>query len=199
VMAAWGWTSVRESPKAPHRLAVSLLVGAGVAWGAMLCAWHAETLLKPDTRVEAAGFIRAHAAEGDTVAVFGRPYFCAPPVDADRFHVEIAAMSGEALMSLQPQWIVVSDYEFGPYVRLARRYPTESVLFRHLLDGRFKAGRFGYEPKVFSREPVLWGLQLTGRAIPHDLRYTCPTIAVFERFPETEEQTDRLGGPNAGT
>lgn len=181
VLGGWGWASVWRRLAAPVRGVPVVLLGAGISWGAMLCAWHTLTLMKPDTRLQAGRFLHAHGADGDTVAVFGRPYFHAPPVDADRFRVEIAAMDGRSLASLRPHWIVVSDYEYGPYVKLSPHYPEEARLFRDLLAGRFTISGCRYHPVLFSREPALWGLQLTGRDVPHDLRYTHPTVAVFRR------------------
>jgi hypothetical protein len=186
-LAGWGWASAFRRLGGAAKVATVLVVSAGVGWGGLLCAWHSRTLLEPDTRLEAGSFLHGHAAEGDTVAVFGRAYFHAPPVNVDRYRVEISPVNNDRLAALRPQWIVISDYEYSPYLRLARQYQAKARFLVTLLGGKFRADGYRYDPSRFSRDPILCGLRLTPRDAPHDLRYTYPSVVILRRHQDAED------------
>ncbi len=184
VLAGWGWSSALHRLRGAARAGAVLVVGAGVVWGVMLCAWHGKILAEPDVRLEAGRWLSKHAGAGETIALFQRPYFSTPPIDADRFHVKVLPLAWSAVARLEPDWIVITDYEYGPYLRLAHRFPGAADFIRALLKGEGRSSSPGYRVCRFFRPVRLGGLPLNGAKTPHDLRYTHPTIVLLQRRPD---------------
>jgi 4-amino-4-deoxy-L-arabinose transferase-like glycosyltransferase len=183
VLGAWGWVGTLRLLPRVARMVGRVLVGAAVLWGLLLCAAHIRVLVLQDTRLEAGRWLAAHAKPGDVVLLFGRPYFYTPPVDADRYSVVAAPLGPEAVTNRLPDWIVVSDYEYRPYLRLAARYPDEAGFVTAMLQGKLRVRGYRYVPSFFSRTLDVASLALVGPHVPHDLRYTHPTIVVLRKQP----------------
>ncbi len=184
VLGACGWVGTLRLLPRVTRTVGGVLVGAAVLWGLLLCAAHLRVLVLEDTRLEAGRWLAAHATPGDTVLLFGRPYFYTPPVDADRYSIVAASLGPEAVTKHLPEWIVVSDYEYGPYLRLAARYPDQAGFATAMVEGKLRVGGYRYVPSFFSRSLEVAGLSLVGAHVPHDLRYTHPTIVVLRKRPQ---------------
>jgi hypothetical protein len=193
VLGAAGWSVLFR--RAPRRVALAAggLVGVGVLWGGLLCVAHDSVLMGRDTRIEAGQWLRTNAAAGDTVLLFGRPYFYTPPVDADRYHVVVSEMEESSLAQVLPDWIVVTDYEYEAFLRLPGQYPGQATLFRRLLAGELHVREYRYEARLFSRRLRVGGIPVSGGVQPHDLRYAYPTVAVLRRTRLAAEKQDRLG------
>jgi hypothetical protein len=165
------------------RIVVTIVGAVLVLSEAVLMATHLEILTRRDVRDVAGSWLDANGEYGDTVLFSGRPYFSSPPVSSRKFAISAGPVTREYVATFKPDWIILTDYDMEP----ARRAPEQRssmIEIWHLLD---EAAPFGPEGVSYRRhtftaryEPPTWACW-GQRFLPHDLRYHCPEIWVFER------------------
>ncbi|MGQ9456292.1 MAG: ArnT family glycosyltransferase [Armatimonadota bacterium] len=148
-----------------------------------------------DPRDQAAYWIFANVPKGSRIGVVDWPWFYSPPfeksvgfgtlpqrkVAAKRcpYKLDVLLSGGSAWHPL-PRWVVVSDYEVADAQRLRRvfvlsgekRWMVNRIMWAmEVLDNRYTVrARFGRRSALIN-----W------YRLPHDMRYTAPTITIYER------------------
>lgn len=158
-------------------IVVTLLLGsAGV-----LTATHLRILTRTDVR-DAAGAWLAHVGEpGDTIFFPGRPYFASPPVSSRKFTIVTEPLTPESLKAVRPDWIILTDYDLEPGKRAPDERPGLINAWRLLERTSTAPAEISYRRHTFSAhyDPPIWACW-GQRFLPHDLRYHCPEIWLFE-------------------
>ncbi|MEN3002428.1 MAG: glycosyltransferase family 39 protein [Armatimonadota bacterium] len=189
-----GWVSTlpwglplrhRMTGRGPIMLAIFALAWQ-LAWTAALTA----CMLRPDSREQALAWFEAHVPTGRTVAFPTVPWFYTPPFYPDtgelrwqdrlqRMHeapspYRLVALAppewdAEALQRVQPDYVVISDFEERDVRRIGR---ADYRAFIAALQRDYRLVRvFRNDPRPLARADSL----------PHDLLYICSSIWVYER------------------
>lgn len=177
---------------ARRRSGVALSVAAlvGCAGYALLVSWAmAGMMARPDSRDASAGYLRSQLADGGSLGFATKPWFYTPPVlyqnigprmrpervlqeaDARGIDLAITGTNEGALDLKQPEWFVLSEFEY--YWQVAAGRP-EYVAFLSALEARYDLVR------VDEGEMILGPLKFA-RPRLHDWRYVSPEIRVYQR------------------
>lgn len=157
----------------------------------------------PDPRERAAEWINANIPHGDSIGLVKTPWFYSPPL-SPAFAFGSTEQREESVNSIPydvtlfykceepgcwtknpPRWVVVSDYEVGDAIRLDgnRSIPKDAreQVDRIMVDVNLI--RDGY----IVRKKISGSLKCCDNHfghvedLPHDMRYTSPTITIYER------------------
>ncbi len=147
---------------------------------------------KEAVHVEASDWIMEHVPRGKSIGVSTVPFawhptlviqeYFYPQGDPARsgkpkfYTVESLGFSLENLEKLKPEYIVLSDFDYLPMLRLKKQFPNMHNL--PFLEEVFYGGKYR-QVASFGRRLLLWGVPLIGGTLPHDWRYPFPEIKVF--------------------
>lgn len=189
-----------------HGSATARVIKAGIA--AALClitaaytALYSVAVVKvmalPDTRDEAAKWVRANIPFGSTIAVAGNPWFYTVPVKPlmvgpyARYFAKRPFPNSEdakrADYKLRPTWFdmkaikrinaiafIATSFEYREFVRLRDRKVLRTLAELERLCELGLATE-----KRFERPFELFGVKFGPNYIPHDMMYANPTVRVF--------------------
>jgi hypothetical protein len=163
-------------------LSVAIVGTVLLASEAVLTAAHLKILTDTDVRDAAGAWLAEEGDNGDTVFFPGRPYFASPPVSNRKFKVLTGSLTPESLEAIQPDWIVLTDYDLEPGIRAPDERPGLINALRLLEHTSNAPAKISYRRHTFPAdyEPPIWACW-GQRFLPHDLRYHCPEIWLFEK------------------
>ena len=154
---------------------------------------YAQMYARTDPRIVAGRWIEKNTPDGSKVALLaerenfrhrppqplkGDPWqFQLPPLNAGRMKLVGLPMSKELLVETDPDFVVVSDYQFPP---LANREPLSMPEWEFLDVLRDKSA---FEKLRFRNYPSLLGMRFDIAASPPplDLRYADPGITIYRK------------------
>jgi len=165
------------------RFLLLVLIGISVVSQLIVSARHVSILITPDIRDRAGVWLAENSQEGDTVLLPGRPYFATPPMRSDQLHIIISEFDSESIRHTAPDWIIISDYDAEPWMRAPHIREMEFQLFHQLRSELPLSDGSRYTSHEF--RTWSWpGTALDGAGfLPHDMRYHCPTLWIFQREP----------------
>lgn len=148
-------------------------------------------MVRPDSRDQAAQWIRANLPEGARIGLPTVPWFYTPPLFPetgelrwqDRLQYARNAQpyrlvplappewNAEALQATLPEYLLISEFEERDVQRIGR---ADYQAFMDIVNVR-------YEPlQTFTNEPPILGRKPN---MPHDLLYICPAIKLYRLRP----------------
>jgi hypothetical protein len=146
---------------------------AGVAHNAFLVGRHAQVLAKPDTRLQAAEWLRDHVRPGEKVVGVGRRHYL-PPVQLSGVAFSIQREHQlKKLAQGRHRYVVVSWGDIQRYLRDADHEPKKTKSLQRLLA----TFRSQMRSVVVFQEPQGPGADLFGSSV--DLHHN-PRIEIFE-------------------
>lgn len=182
------------------RAAVGTAVGAVMVWTVLYSTAHVLLFTGTDPRDAAREWLLANA-RSRTVGITTEPWFYSPPVSRfnggpqsaksfwrhvgeSEFQLRVIGTSAEELRAeRRPEFVVISDFEYGDPRRLLKRgtvppgtaAEVESFAqFWDELNRRYRViARFERLPQI---GPLRWG---KGELPPHDWMYPYPTVLVY--------------------
>ena len=158
------------------------LISLGIIGEIVSSTRHVRILRAPDIRDRAGEWFAANAEPGDTILLPGIPYFATPPLRSDRFDIVVADIGYKSIRNIDPEWIVISDYDAEPWIRAPEIRKEEAEIFRDLTSGLpLPGGMRRYTAHEFRAWTWPGGIAGFESMLPHDLRYHCPTIWIFRR------------------
>jgi len=157
---------------------------------------------QPDPRNEAAQWIFSNISRGSRIGVMGPQWYYSPPLSKmlgfgtldqrteamETTDYALVWLSGSsprgAWVQDPPEWIIVSDNETEDAQRL-RDVGLSSQDLREQVENTLNdldlIGRHYKEAGRFERKLSVWGISFGETAeLPHDMRYPCPAITVYE-------------------
>lgn len=184
-----GWMCHRSSPKSRLRGRMVLPILA-LAWQLAWTAALTACMLRPDPREQALAWFEQNVPAERMVAFPTVPWFYTPPfypdtgelrwqdrlrlMEAARSPYRLIALAPpewnvEALRRVQPDYVVISDFEERDVKRIGR---ADYQAFMAALHSQYHLVRvFRNDPRPLARADDL----------PHDLLYICPPIRVYAR------------------
>ncbi|GBC92515.1 hypothetical protein HRbin15_00985 [bacterium HR15] len=174
-----------------HPVFVKSVVGASfvaLGWQLVWTAALTACMLRPDPREQALRWFESHVPAGRTIAFPTVPWFYTPPFYPDtgelRWQDRLRLMQeahspyrlialappewdAEALQRVQPDYVVISDFEERDVKRIGR---ADYRAFTAILRRDYRLVR------VFRNDlhPLI-----RADALPHDLLYICPAVRVY--------------------
>ncbi len=181
----WAWNSRRKGVFLALGLAMCLTSQV------VLTAEHVGTLTQDDVRNRAGMWLKRRGDSGDTVFFPGAPYFASPPISSKKFNIVVSTLTQDTLAAVSPDWIVLTDYDTEPWQRAPELRRAQAQAAGLLFSGGELTQGVCYEKHEFATapHPPLWasgGVTL----LPHDLRYHCPTIWIFEKHACRDDGSD---------
>ncbi len=179
----------------PNKYLKALII-AGTFSTSFLTLFYSASYLKmmteKDVRDESSEWIEQNIPEGKKIAV-PDVYFWNPSIvmtlywykEAEPFYADIKKYkiiqtdwSIEKLKKTNPDYVVLSDYEYYPILKLKDKYPHPELL---PFLGEVMQGDKYILIKKFEKYPAIFGIKSIGGFYPHDWRYTCPTILIYKK------------------
>lgn len=165
--------------------AVVVLSGAGKS------AAYLRLFDPPEARTEVARWFRQNVPPGTRVGLTERPWFFTPPLvpanggsapgarqiferdpESQRYRWVWLGFQAEVLAREKPDWILLTDFEYGPRLRLKQ---PSALSFLEQLEKDYRL-----HLRVH-RQPSLLGWTLDQGPVPHDWRYLNPEVRVYRR------------------
>jgi len=138
---------------------------------------YANLCRQPNVRTVAGEYIASRIKRGTRIGVLSEPWqFEMPPIDPERYHVEVIGMDPTRLMGRRPDFFICSELQKPP---LAVRGPLneEERDFWEFLD---KKGLYALKARQVAW-PRRGGLASIFIPPPHDMRYVNPVIDLYKR------------------
>ena len=170
IVKAPGLVSIR-----PVKAIALASLGAALLYSALYSFAYVSFMAKEDVRDEASRWIRDNIPSNSRIGL-ARPYFYTPTIDEKRYLLLKLDMDAQALRNEEPDYFLITNYEYRQYLRMPDTFPAEAA-FMAYLDG----GREYKEIQTFERSPSLMGIKLPNAFPPHDWMYPYPTIRIFKR------------------
>lgn len=171
-----------------------------------------KVMMLPDTRDDAAKWVRANIPYGSTVAVAGSPWFYTVPImpimvgPYARYFAKCPFPSSsevrEVRYKLRPTWFdltalkrvratvfIATEFEYREFVRL-----RDKRVLRTLAELERMSKKGIVFERRFERPFEFMGVRFGPKYIPHDMMYTNPTIRVFvlgKAFGVAQGQSDQ--------
>jgi hypothetical protein len=143
----------------------------------------------PDARTEVAQWFRQTVPPGTRVGLSDWPWFYTPPLvpanggsadaardlfvkdpESGRYAWVWLRFQPEVLEQEKPEWVVLTDFEYGPRVRLGQ---ATVLSFMQQLEKDYSLIR------CLRRQPTFLGLTFDRGLVPHDWRYLNPEVRVY--------------------
>jgi 4-amino-4-deoxy-L-arabinose transferase-like glycosyltransferase len=137
----------------------------GLAW--------IKIMNRPDTREEAAEYVKGRVTPGSAVGLAGRLWFYTPPLDEEEYRLIRLDYQPGNLGDNAPSLIIISEYEAKQFA-FCRVPPEVRDSFMITLKERYRVAA------TFSRVPRCCGLEFKGYPLA-DWNYFYPEITVYER------------------
>lgn len=157
----------------------------------------------PDPRDKAEVWISENVRKNSSIGFIDAPWFYSPPL-SPTFGTGALPQREESIQSIPynvtlfskceeqgcwiqdpPEWIIISDYEIGDAIRLQgnKSISADAKAQADRISADMKLIRENYDVrKRFSGTLRRWGNGFSDVSeLPHDMRYTAPTITVYER------------------
>lgn len=140
-----------------------------------------NSLRGEDARLAASRWSATHMPAGSRVATAGTPYFHHPnlvgtcywrPDSANPFQVSVLNYSVDRLKEMNPDYVVLTDYDYFPLEKGLPDHPWRPFLQAVMRSGDYE------QVAVFDKKP---GGFRSGDFFPHDWRYPFPEIRIYQR------------------
>ncbi len=169
------------------RVTAPLLAGAALLWQLLSATDFSLCMVRPDTRDQAAAWLRANLPAGTRIGFPTVPWFYTPPLfpetgelywqkrleyaqAAPRYRLIPLAppeWNADALQASLPEYLIISEFEERDVQRIGR---ADYKAFMQVVNTRYQL------VQTFTNDPPLLGRKPT---IPHDLLYICPFVKVY--------------------
>lgn len=94
----------------------------------------------------------------------------------------------EKLEKIDPEYVILSDFEYYPILRLKDKYPHEEMM--PFLEKIMRSGEYTLIKK-FEKKPELFGIVSVRGFLPHELRMVNPTILIYKKQAGTGGDNER--------
>ncbi len=153
---------------------------------------HVNLMSKTDVRDEASYWIEENIPEGSKIGV-PYMYFWNPSIVMAEYWYKSdeSVLKGlkkydmvqltekiENLKKENPDYVILSDYEYYPVLCLNNKFPHPEVL--PMLNDIMSGSNYRLV-KTFERYPEFLGIKMIDGSAPHDWRYICPVIRIYKR------------------
>jgi len=152
---------------------------------------YVKMMSEKDVRDSSSEWIEQNIPEGKKIAV-SNMYFWNPSIamtlywykETEPFYKGIKRYkilqinSIKKLNTEKPDYVILSDYEYFPILKLKHKFPNEYIL--PFLNKVMNSGEY-ILIKKFEKYPNIFGIKMIGGFYPHDWRYTCPTILIYKK------------------
>ena len=137
----------------------------------------------PDTRTQAKLWIEQNIARGSLLAIMqdatGMHDRDDPPLSEEDYRI-LRDRDLLKLFTSDPNWIVMSSFDFIDYLRIGARLQQTQSNYQALI--RLQTGQTDYQlVRRFDTSPRLLGWNFLGKFPIHDMMYSYPTILIYQK------------------